>query len=351
MKRVLKAVAVTAVLGAVGLAVFLGWNALLPEETETTADGGDHQPVMAIDTIDRRTLKSSESFGGELHYGDPYLLPGAAFGTLTWAPEEDSMLRSGDVAYRVDEKPTIIAHGELPMYRRLEWGSKGVDVRQLQSFLLDQGFGPEDWEPDGTFGRATYDAVRAWQEDVGLTKTGAIDSSQLVFLPDPVRVASAPRVGSTVNGAVLEVSDPEPKVTVSVSSRERAAFGGDAGLEVELPDGRTVVAEVDDIEKVAATQTQQPGTGTSYRVTLLIGTSLNPEPGTVEVTAERTLAADVLTAPTRALIALAEGGYAVEVSISEGTSELRRVTPGEFADGRVEITGDVAAGDQILVPA
>jgi hypothetical protein len=60
-------------------------------------------------------------------------------------------------------------------------------------------------------------------------------------------------------------------------------------------------------------------------------------------------ATGVLVVPIRALVALAEGGYAVE-RVSGATSQLVAVEPGAFGDGIVEITGDgVAEGDSVVV--
>ena len=49
--------------------------------------------------------------------------------------------------------------------------------------------------------------------------------------------------------------------------------------------------------------------------------------------------ADVLTVPVAALVALAEGGYGVQV-VDGGTSRFVAVETGLFADGRVEVSGD-----------
>jgi hypothetical protein len=48
---------------------------------------------------------------------------------------------------------------------------------------------------------------------------------------------------------------------------------------------------------------------------------------------------DVLTVPVDALLALAEGGYGVEV-VTDGRSRIVAVDVGLFADGRVEVSGD-----------
>ena len=68
----------------------------------------------------------------------------------------------------------------------------------------------------------------------------------------------------------------------------------------------------------------------------------------VEVTSE--LAADVLSVPVSALLALVEGGYAIEIPDDDGT-RLVGVETGMFADGFVEISGDgLEAGMEVVVP-
>ena len=49
-------------------------------------------------------------------------------------------------------------------------------------------------------------------------------------------------------------------------------------------------------------------------------------------------AEDVLTVPVGALLALAEGGYGLEI-IEGSTSRIIAVQTGLFADGQVEVTG------------
>ena len=66
---------------------------------------------------------------------------------------------------------------------------------------------------------------------------------------------------------------------------------------------------------------------------------------------------DAFVVPVSALVALAEGGYALEVvtgSAADGTptTTLIPVEPGLFTDGFVSITGDqVKAGLQVVVPS
>jgi len=59
---------------------------------------------------------------------------------------------------------------------------------------------------------------------------------------------------------------------------------------------------------------------------------------------------DVLTVPVAALLALAEGGYGVEV-VGGSNSHYVRVETGLFANGRVEISGDgIAEGTAVGMP-
>ena len=80
----------------------------------------------------------------------------------------------------------------------------------------------------------------------------------------------------------------------------------------------------------------------------LTAAAFDQAPVTVRVVTRA--AEDVLAVPVEALLALAEGGYAVELAHDDGTTSLVAVELGAFADGWVEVTGDVAEGDQVEVP-
>ena len=67
---------------------------------------------------------------------------------------------------------------------------------------------------------------------------------------------------------------------------------------------------------------------------------------------------DAFVVPTTALVALAEGGYALEVVTSPATATTVAVTrliavePGLFTDGFVVVTGhEVAEGLEVVVPS
>jgi hypothetical protein len=61
-------------------------------------------------------------------------------------------------------------------------------------------------------------------------------------------------------------------------------------------------------------------------------------------------ASDAFAVPVTALLALAEGGYAVEV-VDDGATYLIGVETGLFADGLVEVRGSgLSAGLVVVVP-
>ena len=59
----------------------------------------------------------------------------------------------------------------------------------------------------------------------------------------------------------------------------------------------------------------------------------------------------VFVVPVTALVALSEGGYAVEVETADGATRLVAVETGLFADGSVEVTAsELEAGLLVVVP-
>jgi multidrug efflux pump subunit AcrA (membrane-fusion protein) len=116
---------------------------------------------------------------------------------------------------------------------------------------------------------------------------------------------------------------------------------------VELPDERRVGATVTDIAKTATADEQG---GVTVRVTLALEQA---EPAyvaaPVTVVVQKTRVEDAVVVPIRALLALAEGGYAVE-KVTGGTTTLVPVELGQFGDGVVQITSDaIAEGDTVVV--
>jgi hypothetical protein len=101
---------------------------------------------------------------------------------------------------------------------------------------------------------------------------------------------------------------------------------------------------------------QSPGGATPATVTLRVrlfdpraAGSVDAAPVTVNITSAR--ARHVLAVPVSALVALAGGGYAVEV-IDRSARRLVPVQTGLFANTRVQVSGQgLTAGARVQVPA
>lgn len=105
-----------------------------------------------------------------------------ASGTLTGlVARSGTPVEAGDVLYTVDLAPVFAARGTVPAFRTLAQGDEGADVRQLQRLLRAVGVRAD--APDGVYGSATTEQVKAWQTRTGQKSTGVVEAGRLVFVP------------------------------------------------------------------------------------------------------------------------------------------------------------------------
>ena len=171
----------------------------------------------------------------------------------------------------------------------------------------------------------------------------------MVYEPGALRVTKhLAEVGAQAGGPTLQVTDTTRAVHVDLDASRQADVHLDDAVQVELPSGERVGAKVSSIGTVA---TAQDGSS-SIPVELALedpAASGDLDQAPVSVLITTSSAQDVLAAPVQALLALAEGGYAVEKVTGATTTKLVAVTLGPSADGWVEVEGDVAEGDQVVV--
>ncbi|QJW35529.1 efflux RND transporter periplasmic adaptor subunit [Cellulosimicrobium protaetiae] len=283
----------------------------------------------------------------------------AASGVVTWLPVAGAVVGRGEQLYRVDEVPTVLLLGDLPAYRTLQEGVSGPDVRQLEENLA--ALGRTGFDVDDRFTSATAVAVRAWQADLGVARTGVVEPGVVHYAPDAVLVADlVAEVGDDAAGDLVVVAGQERVVTVDLDPRDARFAVAGATVSVTLPDGSVLPATVARVETVVVPG--PPGVAGEEDGTTVLRATVTPDDpaalagddAPVASTARVAFAADrrddVLTVPVAALLALAEGGYAVE-RVDDGGTALVAVETGLFADGRVEVSGaGLAAGDRVVVP-
>jgi hypothetical protein len=78
---------------------------------------------------------------------------------------------------------------------------------------------------------------------------------------------------------------------------------------------------------------------------------LDQAPVQVDITTQGV--GDALSVPVTAIVGRAGGGYAVDVVHPDGRRSLAEVTLGlvDTTAGRVQVAGDVRAGDDVVVPS
>jgi peptidoglycan hydrolase-like protein with peptidoglycan-binding domain len=367
----------------------LGWTAAVvlaaaavPAVWWSRADGADRtaaEPIpVATETIVRTDMSSVEALPGRLGYGPAVAVKGRGTGTVTWLPQPGRAVRRGEQLYRVDDQPVPLFHGALPLYRTLDRPDMvGRDVRVLSRNLRALGYATGDQPGTGELvaqrdakeskrtgtrvGKGedvlTPDLIRAvkrWQADLGRPVTGKVAPADVVVLAGSVRVDSVTAaVGDEVAAPLLAVTPTAKVITVSVEAGEVGGVGRGDRVSVVLPGEKTAKGEVTAVGsevKPPDEQAGEPGGPSTLAVTVTLDDPkavAGFDAADVEVRFAAETRKGVLAAPIGALVALSEGGYAVQVA----GGALTAVETGMFAQGLVEVTGDGLAEGTTVVTA
>jgi peptidoglycan hydrolase-like protein with peptidoglycan-binding domain len=318
-----------------------GDKAEAAQQSPTNAQTVD---VVRMDLADRRTIT------GKLGYGTERSLTGRKQGTITALPAQGSVLERGKPAYQVDARPVPLFYSDIPLYRDLGPGmTDGPDVAAIEENLKALGF-TGFGAPDKKFTDATANAIKKWQKSLGLDETGVIGMGDVVVTSGPARVSSVTvELGAQGISPLLKYTATERAVTLDLRANQKdmAKPGAKVALTIAGKAGQGTVAGI----APAAADTSQndprlgPGGGTpeqKFTVTITLddpATAGDLDTGSVDVRFTTDTRKGALVVPVGALLALVEGGYAVEVVEGDG-SRLIGVKPGLFADGKVEISGD-----------
>lgn len=326
------------------------------------------KPTLGRAAIVEADLIERETFPGILRFADPQLVTAPTGGTVTQVPEVGQVLQRGDTVIEVDGLPVVLFVGERPMWRTLArldaTGSEmtGPDVQQLEENLVALGYPsrrdeedapPSVSDPDETFDDDTVRLIQDWRDALGLPEADIVELGRILYLPEGVRIARviADRGALITPGMpILELSDPEQEVFLQLPVDKRDLVEEGDAVRVTLPDDSVVAATISSVGNVVTyLDPDAPGV---IDVTILLddpalGASFEESPVDVEIVSNEVRGA--LAVPVNALLALAEGGYALEVDRG-GAVLLVAVETGVFVDGLVEVTGDIAAGDMIIVP-
>ncbi len=333
------------VIGAALVALFV-WDGATDGPTTTVEAAPGLAEVVQTD------LAVTSTYDGSLGRttGDPVIARRA--GTVTAVPEPGAVIGDGDVLVWIDNEPVVVLLGDLPAWRSMNEGSEGADVAQLEQALDRLGFDTEDeLAVDDEFTARTGELFADLLVAAGGPEQETVELGDVVFLPQPIRVDEVlVNVGDPINPGVpvVSISSDEVTITFGLPTTEQGVIGVGSVVEVEMPNGTDTTATVDSISTIATRG--EPGTDASFEVTLTLDDPTVAEgidEAPVEVTIVTESVEGVIAVPVTALLALAEGGYAVEME----DGRLVGVEPGFYADGLVEVTSDqLAVGDRVVVP-
>ena len=324
--------------------------------------------------IVRTDLATTTQAAGTLGYVGSYAVVNQTAGrAITALPQVGARLARGDTMYEVDDAGIPLLYGVRPMWRDLQSGvTAGPDIAQLVDNLLALGYTNDGLlAPGDEFTWNVEAALEAWQHARGIPTTGVLHVGDVVIEPGPLRVSGVvASLGAPAQAgeSVLQATSPAQDVVVQIPvTSEYLAHTGDP-VTVTLPDGKTTtpgtISTIGSTPTAPTTASNGPGPGNN-------GTPGNGSTDTVDVeialtdpaqVAQYTGAAvtvnitsarvqHVLAVPINALLALAEGGYAVEVEDRAGR-HLLGVHTGLFANSLVEVTGGgLRVGMRVEVPS
>ena len=308
--------------------------------------------------VQKGKLSAAVSQDGTLTYrarpdGSPFSAINHARGTYTELPEVGDEVDCGDVLYRVDDKPVLLLCGTVPAYRALHEADAGQDVRQLNRNLHVRGAGD-------AFTAQTEKALEALQRREGVHVNGSLALGDAVFLPEAVRIAKVTGQlgGSAQPGAqALSATSGTLHVQVNLDPSEQGQVKRGDRAQITLPGNTTVMGKVVRFGRTAQAPGQDAGAADATIPTFISlddpgkARGLDKAPVGVDIT---TVGVDsALSVPVTALVGKSGGGFAVEVVRAGERRDLVAVRVGLFdtADGRVQVEGDLRAGDRVAVPS
>jgi hypothetical protein len=321
---------------------------------------GDVQAAPANTAqVEHGKLSAGVSQSGTLTYrarpdGSPFSAINRARGTYTELPEVGDKVDCGGVLYRVDDNPVLLLCGTVPAYRALHVGDAGQDVGQLNRNLHVRGVGD-------AFTVETEKALEALQRHKGVPVNGSLALGDAVFLPGAVRIAEVTgQLGGPARpGAqALNATSGTLHVQLNLDPSEQGQVKRGDRAQITLPGNATVTGKVVGFGRTARAPAGQDSSAADATVPTSVSLDdpgkargLDKAPVQVDITTRGV--ENALSVPVTALVGKSGGGFAVEVVHAGERRELVAVKLGLFdtADGRVQVEGDLRAGDLVVVPS
>ncbi|MET9963554.1 peptidoglycan-binding protein [Streptomyces sp. NPDC006326] len=358
---------------AVVLAVSGGGYAVTAQPRSDSGRAKDRQ----ADGLPRQTapvrrgdLSSGLTVEGTLGYARERKLGAGGPGVLTWVAGAGSAIERDGRLYEVNGRPVRLMYGTTPVYRQMKTGDKGEDVRQLKRNLVALGYGTGLDPEDATFTAGTATAVTRWQKAHKAAETGEVGKADIAFASGPQRVQrNDTAVGDepAPGKPVLTLTGTERMVRFQLDTAKAGSAKAGDPVTVNLPGGGTATGRIESVGSTANPEGDGQGSGggpgggggggdgkPKVQVEVVLDDAAGikgPDQSPVSVRLTGETRTNVLSVPVGALLALAGGGFGVQV-VENGAAREVPVELGMFGQGRVEVKGDaLKEGMQVGVPS
>ncbi|MCS5680518.1 MAG: biotin/lipoyl-binding protein, partial [Acidimicrobiales bacterium] len=156
MKRYLTTLVVLA-LAVTGLVVWQPWA-----DDTVVVDLETDRAIAEVVSI--RTLTDEITVRGELRRDELQVINSAVDGKISDVLVEDGdTVQPGDVLFALDGRRAVAVNGDFAFYRRLDVGSEGPDVLQLETILSEAGY--DVGKVDEYYTEETRSGLAVWQVD------------------------------------------------------------------------------------------------------------------------------------------------------------------------------------------
>ena len=119
-------------------------------------------PTYVVAPVERRTLSDEITVRGEIRRDQLQRITANVDGQVSSVLVDDGdTINAGDVLYAIDGRAAVAVDGEFSFFRRLDVGSDGPDVLQLETILSESGY--DVGTVDQLFTEETRAGLRDWQ--------------------------------------------------------------------------------------------------------------------------------------------------------------------------------------------
>ena len=129
---------------------------------ENSATKSTDGPTYVVAPVERRTLSDDITVRGEIRRDQLQRITSGVDGQVSSVLVEDGdTINAGDVLYAIDGRAAVAVDGEFSFFRKLDVGSDGPDVLQLETILSENGY--EVGIVDQLYTEETRSGLREWQ--------------------------------------------------------------------------------------------------------------------------------------------------------------------------------------------